>query len=104
MARSSLLRVAASRVGTWRAYRVIAFMVEWQIARESLGVETLTLQEWAAWWRVNERTAYREQARFREAFPEEATPDRLMDAALASWNARDGVEGLAKVQLPRLAA
>jgi len=43
-------------------------------------------------------TAYREQALFREAFPEETTPDRLLDGALAAWDGRGGVTGLGRVQ------
>lgn len=104
MARPTLLRVAAHNVGALKAYRVIAFMVEWHMAREALGQPTLTLAEFSDWWHVSERNAYRDQARFREAFPGESSPDRLLDAALAEWSSKDGVGGLAAIALPRLAA
>jgi hypothetical protein len=104
VARGSLLSVAAARVGTLRAYRVVAFMVEWHMARAALDRDELTVEEFAEWWRVHVRTAYRDQARFREAFPEETTPDRLLDLALAAWDERSGIEGLAGVPVPRIAA
>jgi hypothetical protein len=97
--RAPLLQLARSRVGVRRAYRVVTFMVCWHIARRELDVDELTLDAYAEWWRVPERTAYREQALFREAFPEEATPDRLLDRALSSWDGRGGVPGLGRVQV-----
>lgn len=104
MARGSLLSVAQSRVGAVRAYKVIAFMVEWQMARTALGRDSLTVAEFRDWWKLSERTAYREQQRFRTAFPDETTPDRLLDLALASWDERSGVAGLAGLSIPSVAA
>jgi hypothetical protein len=104
VAKATLLRVAAANVGAMKAYRVMAFMVEWNMARESLGQSELTVEEFADWWHVHIRTAYRDQARFRDAFPGESNPDRLLDAALAEWSSREGVSGLASLALPRLAA
>jgi hypothetical protein len=77
-------------------------MVEWQIARDQLGRESITLAEFREWWRISERTAYRDQAYFREAFPGETTPDRLLDAALAAWDQRRGVQNLANVPVSAL--
>jgi hypothetical protein len=97
--KASLLQIARARVGVRRAYRVVTFMVCWNMARADLGVDELALDDYAEWWRVPERTAYREQALFREAFPGEVTPDRLLDAALAAWDGRGGVPELGRVQL-----
>jgi len=38
------------------------------------------LEEYADWWRESRSTVFRLQARFREAFPGETTPQRLVDA------------------------
>jgi hypothetical protein len=100
----TLLQIAAARVGVIRAYRVVAFMVEWSMARRALGQETLTVEEFAEWWRIHVRTAYREQARFREAFPDETTPDRLVDHALTVWDERTGIDGLAHLRFSRTVA
>jgi hypothetical protein len=92
-----LLAVATRRVGLRRAFRVLMFMAAWDHARKSMRRETITLQEYAEWWRANERTAYREQALFREAFPDDKGPDRLLDLAEGQWIERQGLKGLGRV-------
>jgi hypothetical protein len=92
-----LLTVAARRVGTRRAFKVLTFMASWEYARRQMRVQTLTVPEYAEWWREPEATAYRHQALFREAFPGEKNPDRLLDAAAAQWDERTGVAGLGRV-------
>jgi len=89
-----LLAIASRQVGLRRAFRVLTFMAAWDRARTALGKRPITLQEYSTWWRENERTAYREQALFREAFPGEDTPERLLDLAMAQWQERRGVSGL----------
>jgi len=47
-----------------------------------------TQAQYAAYWKMDERTAQREWSRFREAFPEEGTPDRLAQAMVLDFGAR----------------
>lgn len=92
-----LLTIAARAVGLRRAVRVLTFMAAWDRARRATRKQSLTLQEYAEWWRETERTAYREQALFREAFPGELTPDHLLDLAEGQWVERHGLKGLGRV-------
>lgn len=106
MAERSVLAVAIGRVGVWKGTRSVEFMVAWQLAREALGDDwpehdgvTAELRAYATWWRHKERTAWNDLARFRVAFPEEATPSRLMGLAAGSWERSRGVQGLGAVPL-----
>jgi hypothetical protein len=92
-----LLTIAARVVGLRKAFRVLTFMAAWDRARRAMRHETLTLAEYADWWKVPESTAYREQALYRQAFPGESTPDRLLDAAEGQWVERHGIKGLGQV-------
>jgi hypothetical protein len=94
-----LLVVAQKRVGLRKAFTVLTFMVAWDHARRAMRRETLTLEQYADWWKESRATAYRHQARFREAFPGESTPDRLLDVAAVQWDERTGVAGLGAVHL-----
>jgi hypothetical protein len=94
-----LLTIAARRVGLRRAFRVLTFMAAWDRARRALDKRPIGLEDYREWWRETERTAYREQALFREAFPGESTPDRLLDLAYEQWVERQGVQGLGQVRL-----
>ena len=92
-----LLTIAARSVGLRKAFRVLTFMAAWDQARRAMRRETLTLAEYAEWWRESPATSYRHQALFREAFPGESTPDRLLDLADVQWNERQGLAGLGRV-------
>jgi hypothetical protein len=94
-----LLTIASKRVGLRRAFGTLAFMAAWDVARTRTRREKLTLDEYADYWRVSRATAFREQARFREAFPSEQTPDALLDLAATQWDVRTGVKGLGAVKL-----
>ena len=76
--RPTLQQLAASNVGQIAGAKVVAFIVQWGIACEALG-HSLTLEEYADWWHASRSTVFREQARFREAFPGETTPQHLVD-------------------------
>jgi hypothetical protein len=65
------------RVGSRRAQRALAFMQGWGVVADELGREP-TVEEYARRFQVPIATAFRDQATFREAFPEETTPDRLL--------------------------
>lgn len=94
-----LLTVAGRNVGLRKAFQALTFMAAWDTARRALRRESLTLEEYGHWWKVSHSTMYREQARFREAFPGEMTPDRLLDLAEGQWVERQGVQGLGSVQI-----
>lgn len=94
-----LLTVAARQGGMRRAFQVLTFMASWDQARKAMRRETLTLDEYADWWKESRTTAYRHQLWFREAFPGETTPDRLLDQAAAQWDERSGIAGLGALTL-----
>ncbi len=93
MARPTLALLARERVGTLRAGRVLAFMIQWRIAEEALG-HAPSIEEFMAHWAESERTAYRHQAHFRAAFPGFQTPSPLLDAVEAQWDRARGADGL----------
>lgn len=78
--------------------QVLTFIVAWAMVRDDLGREP-TIDEYAKWWKQSERTAYREQALFRQALPGEKSPSRLIDVTSAQWDARKGLAGVGAVQL-----
>jgi hypothetical protein len=94
-----LLSVAARSVGLRRAMRALTFMAAWDRARKAMRKEALTLDEYREWWRESERTSFRDQQRFREAFPGESTPDRLLDLAEGQWVERNGISGLGRIRV-----
>lgn len=90
-----LLQLAAQRVGLRKAMKVLSFMVAWDHARDQLGYEP-TIDQYAEWWKESAATAYRHQQVFREAFPGETTPSRLLDLAAEQANVRRGVASLGR--------
>jgi hypothetical protein len=99
----TLLELAIARVGVLRGSRVLAYMIQWDVVRRELGHEP-TREEFSDWWQQSERTTYRDQALFKEAFPGEESPARLMAAARAAWDERRGVAGLGAVPVDVVAA
>lgn len=95
-----LLLIAQRRIGLRKAIRVLGFMAEWDHARSKMRRDTITVEEYRAWWKESQRTAYRRQEEFRAAFPGEKTPDRLLDVAAHQWAERDGLAGLGRVVIP----
>lgn len=85
-----LLVVATQRVGLRKAMKVLAYMTAWDHVRDDLGREP-SAEEYAKWWKESPATAYRQQALFRDAFPAETTPSRLLDLAAEQANVRRGV-------------
>jgi hypothetical protein len=86
MNRDSLLNVAVRRVGVFKGAQAASVIVSWAIAVEDLGHElgadegghlTAAVREYAAYWKLHERTAWREHKRFALAFPGEESPARL---------------------------
>ena len=99
--RPTLQQLAAANVGQIAGAKVVAFIVQWGIACEALG-HSLALEDYADWWHASRSTVFREQARFREAFPGETTPQRLVDLLKQeegeTWFKR-GVSGCARTAL-----
>lgn len=78
-ANCTLLELCLLRTGKpLKAARVAAFIVAWGVARNRLDGE-LTVQRYAEFWKQPVRTAFREQAEFREVFGGLETPDALID-------------------------
>lgn len=77
--RKSLLVLCFERTGSHlKAAKVAAFVVAWGLARRDVG-EEMTVEQYADWWKQPIRSAYREQALFRETFAPLDTPDPILD-------------------------
>jgi hypothetical protein len=79
-AEPTLMGVAVANVGAIKAGRVLAYIAQWTIASGG-GDRSLTVEQYAEKWLLSPRQAYRQQDLFRQAFPGEATPDRIVQAA-----------------------
>lgn len=78
----TLLEVIYDRTGSMRdAFKVGMTVTCWAIVRQDLGRAPL-VREYADWWKVSERSAWREIAVFHRAFPGEENPDRLAQLVL----------------------
>jgi hypothetical protein len=75
----SLLEQCVARGGVLKGSRVAQYTIAWAIVWRDLDREP-TVSEYAEWWKESERTAYKHQAEFREAFPEYATPAPFVPA------------------------
>lgn len=71
--RDSFLGQTIKRVGYRHALDVGEFFMAWLTVHHELG-QRPSVEEYAAWWKVSRATAYREQQKFREAWPEFDTP------------------------------
>lgn len=99
MAQPTLFDVARHNAGLRGAMKALTYMLCWGMVRDDLGRDP-TIEEYSEWWKESVRTAYRHQAEFRRAFPNEENPSRLLDIASAQWDARKGVAGLGATLLP----
>jgi hypothetical protein len=98
----TVMEVACARAGVLKGARVVAFICQWTMASQALG-HAITLEEYRAWWKESERTAYRYQREFRDVFPHLATPQPFADQAIVRAEALShGVNGLGKLQLDAL--
>lgn len=73
------LEVAVANAGLRTGVRGMTWAYQWAVARESLGHEP-SVEEVAEWWALTRRTAFRDQAAFREAFPMLETPARIYES------------------------
>lgn len=74
------LEVAVRNAGMRKAMTAVSWAHTWAIAREALGHDP-TVEEVADWWKMPRRSAFREQAIFREAFPTLETPAKIYESA-----------------------
>lgn len=90
----TIMEVCIAQKGVVKGARVCSFIVQWCIASNALGRE-ISIEEYADWWKEHVRTAYREQARFREVFPHMSTPQAIANQAIARSEAMQrGVSGV----------
>jgi len=62
---------------TPKASRVAGFIILWALAMKGEGRDAYTISEFQRYYNENERKAYRDQAEFRELWPEFETPNEL---------------------------
>jgi hypothetical protein len=67
---------------TPKASRVAGFIVLWALAMKAEGRDGYTISEYQRYYNENERKAYRDQAEFRELWPEFETPNDLGEQIL----------------------
>lgn len=79
-ATKTVAQVVIERVGFTKAYRVQLHTACWWITTAALGRPPQTVEEYAEWWSMMPRKGYRDQALFRQAWPEFATPIELAEA------------------------
>lgn len=73
------LEVAVANVGLRQAIRAMTWAFLWGVAREGLGKEP-SVEEVAEFWLASRRTAFRDQAKFRAAFPKLDTPALIFES------------------------
>jgi hypothetical protein len=67
---------------TPKASRVAGFIILWSLAMKGEGSDAYTISEYQRYYSENERKAYRDQAEFRELWPEFETPNELAEQIL----------------------
>ena len=73
------LEVAVARAGLRTGVRALTWAHEWAVACTALG-RAPSVEDVAEYWGLARRTAFREQAAFREAFPDVESPMSLYDS------------------------
>jgi hypothetical protein len=79
MPNRSWIEIAVSHAGMRTAMRAIEWAYAWAVVREVVGHDP-SVDEVAEWWNQPRRSAFRDQAAFREAFPMLDTPAPIYDA------------------------
>jgi hypothetical protein len=70
------MEVAVTNAGIRKGISALGWAYAWGVARQSIGHDP-SVEEVADWWRQTHRTAYRNQAAFRKAFPTLENPSRI---------------------------
>lgn len=78
-----LLGLAIARAGMWQGTRAASFLITWAIAERKLGHHlgadetgslSAAIREHAKYWRVSERTSWRDLTAWQAAFPGVESP------------------------------
>lgn len=78
-ANDTLMAMAIRNVGMRKAFKAMLYLAQWGIAYEAEG--PMTPEQLSEWWKESRATSFGNQAKFREAFPGEQTPERLWTVA-----------------------
>jgi hypothetical protein len=104
----SLLEVAIARAGIVKGAQATEVVVTWAIAQNRLGHplgETDTgslsaaIREYAAYWKMSERSAWNKLKLFKRAFPNEESPARLASLVSEAVDERQARAAVASLQL-----
>lgn len=82
------LEVAVRNGGMRAAVTAVSWAYCWAVTREAIGREP-SVEEVADWWNMARRTAFREQAAFRKAFP-------TLDSPAAIYSTPEAREAVAR--------
>ena len=91
------LEVAVANGGFRKAIKALSWAQSWIYVEIALGHEP-TVDEVAEWWCESRRTAFREQAAFRECFPPLDTPAPIYAGPGRRAQIEKGVEALTKLE------
>lgn len=95
--RPTWIEVAVKNGGFRKAIRALSWAQSWIYVEVALGREP-TVDEVAEWWNESRRTAFREQAAFRECFPKLDSPAPLYAARGERERIQKSVESLSKLE------
>lgn len=73
------IELAVRRGGFRKALKALMWANQWAVVREELGHDP-SADEVADWWKAPRRSAFREQAAFRECFPMLETPAPIFES------------------------
>ena len=76
------LELAVSTGGFRHGIKAMRWALMWGVAREALGQEP-SVEEVGDYWHSSRRTAFRDQAAFRKAFPSFETPAPMFESEAA---------------------
>ena len=85
--RTTWLELAVRNGGLRHGVRAMTWALSWGLARESVGHDP-SVDEVADYWKSSRRTAFRDQASFRKAFPDFETPAPIFASEEAAQRIR----------------
>lgn len=91
------IEVAVANGGFRKAIKALSWAHSWIYVEVALGREP-SVDEVAEWWNESRRTAFREQAAFRECFPNLDTPAPIYAAKGQRERVQESVDRLLKVE------
>src|SRR3954451_6969952 len=77
-ATATALYALSKRVGFMEGSRVLTFMMQWADAMKANDWQPIRVEDYAHHWRYSAAKGFRDQQKFRKAFPGEDTPTRLV--------------------------